>query len=96
MDVDALSFVFGFGSRDLKMGYSYDVALNYLGALGSAGSHEISLNLWDVTRRRDLARLPSLRRVLSGSLVHNGQAVASPIWLTSGSNSLQMFGELRQ
>ena len=54
MDVDALSFVFGFGSRDLKMGYSYDVALNRLGALGSAGSHEISLKyLWDVTRRRD-------------------------------------------
>ena len=54
LDVDALSFVFGFGSRDLKMGYSYDVALNRLGALGSAGSHEISLKyLWDVARRRD-------------------------------------------
>ncbi|MEE2919629.1 MAG: type IX secretion system membrane protein PorP/SprF [Bacteroidota bacterium] len=54
LDVDALSFVFGFGSRDLKMGYSYDVALNRLGALGSAGSHEISLKyMWDVARRRD-------------------------------------------
>ena len=66
LDVDALSFVFGFGSRDLKMGYSYDVALNRLGALGSAGSHEISLKyMWDVARRRDHVHLLPLRGILS-------------------------------
>ena len=26
-----LSFVFGFGNRDFKMGYSYDITLNRLG-----------------------------------------------------------------
>lgn len=54
MDVDALSFVFGFGTGDLKMGYSYDVTLNRLGVLGSAGTHELSLKyLWNVSRKRD-------------------------------------------
>ena len=27
LDMDALSFVFGFGNRDFKMGYSYDITL---------------------------------------------------------------------
>ncbi|MDA0940447.1 MAG: PorP/SprF family type IX secretion system membrane protein [Bacteroidetes bacterium] len=54
MDVDALSFVFGFGNRDFKMGYSYDITLNRLGLLGTAGSHEFSVKyFWDVSRRRD-------------------------------------------
>ena len=54
MDVDALSFVFGFGNRDFKMGYSYDITLNRLGVLGTAGSHEFSVKyFWDVARRRD-------------------------------------------
>jgi type IX secretion system PorP/SprF family membrane protein len=54
LDVDALSFVFGFGNRDFKMGYSYDITLNRLGALGTAGSHEFSVKyFWDVSRRRD-------------------------------------------
>lgn len=53
LDVDALSFVFGFGNREFKFGYSYDVTLNRLGLLGTAGSHEISAKyLWDVSRRR--------------------------------------------
>ena len=54
LDVDALSFVFGFGNRDFKMGYSYDITLNRLGVLGTAGSHEFSVKyFWDVARRRD-------------------------------------------
>ena len=54
LDVDALSFVFGFGNRDFKMGYSYDITLNRLGALSTAGSHEFSVKyFWDVARRRD-------------------------------------------
>ena len=54
LDVDALSFVFGFGNRDFKMGYSYDITLNRLGALGTAGTHEFSVKyFWDVSRRRD-------------------------------------------
>ena len=54
MDVDALSFVFGFGNRDFKMGYSYDITLNRLGVLGTSGSHEFSVKyFWDVARRRD-------------------------------------------
>ena len=54
MDVDALSFVFGFGNRDFKMGYSYDITMNRLGLLGTAGSHEFSVKyFWDVSRRRD-------------------------------------------
>ncbi|MEC8113450.1 MAG: type IX secretion system membrane protein PorP/SprF [Bacteroidota bacterium] len=54
LDVDALSFVFGFGNRDFKMGYSYDITLNRLGALGPAGTHEFSVKyFWDVSRRRD-------------------------------------------
>ena len=54
MDMDALSFVFGFGNRDFKMGYSYDITLNKLGILGTAGTHEFSVKyLWDVSRRRD-------------------------------------------
>jgi type IX secretion system PorP/SprF family membrane protein len=54
MDVDALSFVFGFGTGDLNMGYSYDVTLNRLGALGSAGTHELSMRyMWNVSRKRD-------------------------------------------
>ena len=54
LDVDALSFVFGFGNRDFKMGYSYDITMNRLGVLGTAGSHEFSLKyFWDVSRRRD-------------------------------------------
>ena len=53
LDVDALSFVFGFGNREFKFGYSYDVTLNRLGLLETAGSHEISAKyLWDVSRRR--------------------------------------------
>ena len=54
LDMDALSFVFGFGNRDFKMGYSYDITLNKLGILGTSGTHEFSLKyLWDVSRRRD-------------------------------------------
>ena len=54
LDVDALSFVFGFGTRDFKLGYSYDITLNRLGALSTAGSHEFSVKyFWDVARRRD-------------------------------------------
>ena len=54
LDVDALSFVFGFGNRNFKMGYSYDITLNRLGALGTAGTHEFSVKyFWDVSRRRD-------------------------------------------
>ena len=54
LDVDALSFVFGFGNRNFKMGYSYDITLNRLGVLGTAGSHEFSVKyFWDVARRRD-------------------------------------------
>jgi type IX secretion system PorP/SprF family membrane protein len=54
LDVDAVSVVFGFGNKDFKMGYSYDIALNRLGLLGSGGSHEFSVKyLWDVSRRRD-------------------------------------------
>ena len=58
MDADALSVVLGFGKRDFKMGYSYDITLNRLGTFGTAGSHEFSVKyLWDVSRRRD-ARPP--------------------------------------
>lgn len=54
LDVDALSLVFGFGNRDFKMGYSYDITLNRLGVLGTSGSHEFSVKyFWDVARRRD-------------------------------------------
>lgn len=46
--------VFGFGTGDLKLGYSYDITLNQLGALNTGGSHEFSVKyLWDVARRRD-------------------------------------------
>ena len=54
LDTDALSFVFGFGTGDLKLGYSYDITLNQLGVLNTGGSHEFSVKyLWDVARRRD-------------------------------------------
>ena len=52
IDIDAVSFVFGFGNKMWRMGYSYDLTLSKLGIATSGGSHEISLKyLWDVSKK---------------------------------------------
>jgi hypothetical protein len=52
IDIDAVSFVFGFGNKMWRMGYSYDLTLSKLGIATSGGSHEISLKyLWDVRKK---------------------------------------------
>jgi type IX secretion system PorP/SprF family membrane protein len=52
LDIDAVSFIFGFGNKLWRMGYSYDLTLSKLGIATSGGSHEISLKYqWDVSRK---------------------------------------------
>ena len=52
IDVDALSFIFGFGDNTWHIGYSYDITLNKLGLMSSGGSHELSLKyMWNIARK---------------------------------------------
>lgn len=51
-DVDALSFIIGYGEKDWQLGYSYDITVSTLGLSTTGGSHEIVLRcLWDHDRR---------------------------------------------
>lgn len=51
-DVDALSFIIGYGEKDWQIGYSYDITVSTLGLSTTGGSHEIVLRcLWDHDRR---------------------------------------------
>ncbi len=52
IDVDALSFIFGFGDNIWHIGYSYDITLSKLGLMSSGGSHELSLKyMWNIARK---------------------------------------------
>ena len=51
-DVDALSFIIGYGTSDWQLGYSYDITVSTLGLSTTGGSHEIVLRCgWDHDRR---------------------------------------------
>ena len=59
IDVDALSFIFGFGTNVWHVGYSYDITLSKLGTMSSGGSHELSLKyMWDVARKHTQSKSP--------------------------------------
>ena len=51
-DVDALSFIIGYGTNDWQLGYSYDITVSTLGLSTTGGSHELVLRYqWDHDRR---------------------------------------------
>ena len=59
IDIDALSFIFGFGTNVWHIGYSYDITLSKLGTMSSGGSHELSLKyMWDVIRKQSQSQSP--------------------------------------
>jgi len=59
IDVDAMSFIFGFGNDTWNIGYSYDITLSKLGTMSSGGSHELSLKyMWDIARKQTQHKSP--------------------------------------
>ena len=57
-DVDAVSILLGYGAKDWKVGYSYDMTLNKLGLSTTGGSHEIVLSYTWQTARRNKPQMP--------------------------------------
>ncbi|MDA1336064.1 MAG: PorP/SprF family type IX secretion system membrane protein [Bacteroidetes bacterium] len=55
-DVDAVSAIFGYGTENWKIGYSYDITLNRLGLSTTGGSHEIVLSYnWKTYQKKPSA-----------------------------------------
>lgn len=57
-DVDAVSFILGYGEDNWKVGYSYDMTLSTLGLSTTGGSHEIVLSYTWKTLQRNRPQAP--------------------------------------